>query len=201
MTTKQPPASKTITQAGKTYYLTNKELLAAVLESKQQGEMTEKLARMLTLLCSNFARRANFVNYSYNEDMQAYALLMLVRTWKSFDPAKSNNPFAYYTQSIKNSFKQYLNRESPHSILRDKLLIQQGLNPSYGYQDDTHDTNPIDSADVDPSSRGESEESYDNQPSEMTDADDDFPDSADYSNVHTHDADDSDISEDDIYEN
>lgn len=72
---------------------------------------------------------------SYNEDMQAYAMMMLVRTWNSFNPEKSNNPFAFFTQCIKHSFIQYLNQEKRQRDVRDLLLIDSGLNPSYGYDD------------------------------------------------------------------
>lgn len=132
MATRATP-NKTITQGGRTIYLSNKELLAEIIVSKEAGQMSNMLARMLQLLCANYARKGSFVNYSYNEDMQAYALMMLVRTWNSFDPSKSNNPFAFFTQCIKNSFIQYLNKEKYQRDVRDALLVDQGLNPSYGY--------------------------------------------------------------------
>lgn len=136
MATKTPNASNSITQAGKTIYLNNKELLAEVRKCKKKGQMSDTLARMLQLLCSKYAKKGNFINYSYNEDMQAYAMMMLVRTWNSFDPEKSNNPFAFFTQCVKNSFIQYLNQEQRQRDVRDVLLIDQGLNPSYGFGDD-----------------------------------------------------------------
>ncbi len=123
----------------KTMYLNNKELLIAVRESKEQGKMSNKLANMLQLLCSKYATKGSFVNYSYNEDMQAYAMMMLVRTWNSFDPSKSNNPFAFFTQCIKNSFIQYLNQEKRHRTVRDLLLVDIGLNPSFGFEENVSD--------------------------------------------------------------
>lgn len=129
-----PTARNSITQAGKVVYLTNRELLGAVKDSKTKGRMSDLLAKMLQLLCSRYAKKGNFINYSYNEDMQAYAMMMLVRTWNSFDPEKSNNPFAFFTQCVKNSFIQYLNQEQRQRDVRDLLLIDQGLNPSYGYE-------------------------------------------------------------------
>ena len=128
-------AKNSITQGGKTIYLNNKELLVEVAKSKEKGRMSDTLAKMLQLLCSKYARKGNFVNYSYNEDMQSYAMLMLVRTWNSFNPEKSNNPFAFFTQCIKNSFIQYLNQEKRQRTIRDELLIDQGLNPSFGFND------------------------------------------------------------------
>lgn len=135
MATTQPTATakNSITQAGKTIYLNNKELLAEIKHCKSKGQMSDTLAKMLQLLCSKYAKKGSYVNYSYNTDMQAYAMMMLVRTWNSFDPEKSSNPFAFFTQCIKNSFIQYLNQEKRQRDVRDLLLIDQGLNPSYGY--------------------------------------------------------------------
>lgn len=121
----------------KAAYLTNKELLAEVINAKEKGFMTDKLARMLMMLTRKYAKKGNYVNYTYNEDMVSYALMMLVRTWSSFKPEKSSNPFAFYTQCIKNSFSQYLNQEKRQRNIRDQMLIDQGMNPSYGFGDGT----------------------------------------------------------------
>lgn len=114
-------------------YLNNKDLLSEVIKSKQQQKMTDKFARMLMLLTSRYAKKGNFSGYTYNEDMQGYALMMLVRTWDSFDPSKSENPFAFYTQCIKNSFTQFLNQERKQRDIRDSLLVDNGMSPSYSY--------------------------------------------------------------------
>lgn len=118
----------------RTNYLNNKDLLAEVLKSKEQGQMTQKLATMLQLLTSRYAKRGNFSGYTFNDDMQAYAMLMLVRTWNSFDPEKSNNPFAFFTQCIKNSFIQYLNQEKRQRDIRDEKMVDEGMLPSFNYQ-------------------------------------------------------------------
>lgn len=128
------------TKPKKAVYLTNKELLAEIVNAKSKGFMTDKLARMLMMLTRKYARKGNYVNYSYNEDMVSYALMMLVRTWNSFNPEKSSNPFAFYTQCIKNSFSQYLNQEKRQRNIRDQLLIDQGMDPSYGFGDGTSRT-------------------------------------------------------------
>jgi len=126
---KRPTAKPTVRN-----YLSKKELLGAVMESKQLGRMSDDLAFKLQLLASKYARSAQFARYTYNEDMQAYAMMMLVRTWNSFNPEKSDNPFAFFTQCIKNSFRQYLNLEKRQRNIRDELLVDQGLTPSYNYQ-------------------------------------------------------------------
>jgi DNA-directed RNA polymerase specialized sigma24 family protein len=145
----EPPVSarsrKTaVTIRGKTVYLNNKELLKEIVIAKKGGAMTDKLAQMLQLLCARYGRDPKFGGYSYNDDMQSYAMLMLVKTWHCFDPEKGSNPFAFYTQCIKNSFKQYLNHERKHRDIRDAELLNMGLNPSYGYESGVKDVNLFD---------------------------------------------------------
>jgi len=124
------PASK-----GK-YYINKKDLLAAVIQSKEDGKMSDQLAAYLHLLTAKYAKSSQYIGYPFNDDMQGYALMMLVRTWNGFDPSRSENPnpFAFYTQCIKNSFNQFLNKEKAHRNVRDALLVNQGLSPSYTYQ-------------------------------------------------------------------
>ena len=116
-------------------YLTNASLLMEIQKSHEKGEMTPDFAKMVMMLCHRFSQRGEYANYSYNEDMQAFALLTVVKVWKSFDPAKSQNPFAYFTQTIKHAFYQFLNQEKKQRDIRDELLINNGDNPSFGFLD------------------------------------------------------------------
>lgn len=120
-------------------YLNNRDLLAQVLISKTKDKMSDELAKMLMLLTSRYAKKGNFANYTYNDDFQSYAMLMLVKTWRGFDPAKSSNPFAWFTQCIKNSFIQYLNQEKRQRDIKDEVLINKGMAPSFGYAYDYED--------------------------------------------------------------
>ena len=128
-----------------TNYLSNKKLLAQVLADKEKGVMSNQLAQMLQLLTARYAKKGKFSNYTYNDDMQAYAMMMLVKTWDSFNPEKSSNPFAFFTQCIHNSFIQYLNQEKRQRNIRDALLVDTGMNPSYSYQLE-HENNDDDSS-------------------------------------------------------
>lgn len=114
-------------------YLNNADLLQQVIKSHEQKRMTDELAKMLTLLCARYASKGNFANYTYNDDMQAYAMMALCRTWKNFDSDKYSNPFAYYTQCVKNCFRQYLKLEKNQRNIRDKLLVAHGMAPSHTY--------------------------------------------------------------------
>jgi len=128
------PNTKPKKKKRKVKYLNNADLLKQVVQSKQDGKMSDELAKMLTVLTYNFSKQSKFSNYSYNTDMQAYAMMMLVRTWFKFNENESKNPFAFYTQCIKNSFIQYLNQEKRQRQIRDEILVKKGLTPSFNYQ-------------------------------------------------------------------
>lgn len=142
--------NKTTTKKRKINYLSNERLLVEVIASKEQGRMNDGLARMLQLLTAKYAEKSNWVNYTFNNDMQSYAMLMLVRTWNSFDPEKSSNPFAFFTQCIKHSFIQFLKQEKRQRDIRDAQLVEMGLSPSYTCQMEYAEKQK-ENAEVDPS--------------------------------------------------
>jgi len=101
---------------------------------KDHGMMTPKLAHMFIKLCERYATRSNWRGYTYNEEMRGQALLQLSQIGLQFDESKSQNPFAYYTAAITNSFTRVLNIEKKMQNIRDDILEQNGLNPSYTRQ-------------------------------------------------------------------
>ena len=94
------------------------------------GKMTQKLARMFLLLCKRYATRANWRGYTANDEMQSQALLQLSQIGLQFDESKSDNPFAYYTAAITNSFTRILNIEKKNQNIRDDLLELAQMKPS-----------------------------------------------------------------------
>lgn len=102
--------------------------------SRDHGEMTAELARMFLKLCERYATRSNWRGYTYNEEMRGQALLQLSQIGLQFDEAKSQNPFAYYTAAITNSFTRILNIEKKNQNIRDDILEMNGLNPSWTRQ-------------------------------------------------------------------
>ena len=102
--------------------------------SREHGKMTPKLAHMFIKLCERYATRSNWRGYTYNDEMRSQALLQLSQIGLQFDEFKSQNPFAYYTAAITNSFTRVLNIEKRNQNLRDDILEMSGLTPSYTRQ-------------------------------------------------------------------
>lgn len=120
----------------KVNYVNNKDMLAEVIKSKAQKKLTNELTKMIMMLTKRYAQHPWFINYTYNDDMQSFALLTVVKMWNHFDPEKGSMPFAYFTQIIKRAFYQYKIQEKKHRNIRDLLLIEQGESPSYTFAND-----------------------------------------------------------------
>ena len=99
--------------------------------SKDHGNITNKLASMYIKLCEKYAMKFNWRGYTYNDEMRNSAILQLTYVGLRFNEAKSQNPFAYYTAAITNSFCRVLNTEKRNQNIRDDILEMNGLNPSY----------------------------------------------------------------------
>jgi hypothetical protein len=102
--------------------------------SKDHGQFTKKLAQMFIDLADRYGTRRNVRNYSYNSEMRGQAILQLTQIGLQFDESKSNNPFAYYTSAVINSFVRIINVERKNQNIRDDILEMNSLNPSYTRQ-------------------------------------------------------------------
>tara|TARA_Y100000385_G_C13093756_1_gene640126 strand:- start:1904 stop:2731 length:828 start_codon:yes stop_codon:yes gene_type:complete len=102
--------------------------------SKSHGKATNNLAMMWMKLCDRYATRGNVRGYTYNDEMRGQAILQLAQIGLQFDESKSQNPFAYYTAAVTNSFVRVINIEKRNQNIRDDILEMNDLNPSYTRQ-------------------------------------------------------------------
>jgi hypothetical protein len=98
------------------------------------GKITNKLGTMFLKLVERYSHRANWRGYTYVDEMRGQALVQLSQVGLQFNEAKSDNPFAYYTAAVNNSFTRVLNLEKRNQTIRDDILIEQGHMPSYSRQ-------------------------------------------------------------------
>ena len=104
--------------------------------STDHGKMTNTLAMMYMKLCERYGTRSNWRGYTYNDEMQSQALMQLSQIGLQFDESKSDNPFAYYTAAITNSFTRILNIEKKNQAIRDDLLEYNSMMPSFTRQNE-----------------------------------------------------------------
>ena len=98
------------------------------------GQATRKLAMMWMKLCERYATRGNVRGYTYNDEMRGQAILQLTQIGLQFDESKSNNPFAYYTAAVTNSFVRIINIEKRNQNIRDDILEMNDMTPSFTRQ-------------------------------------------------------------------
>ena len=98
---------------------------------KDAGQITNGLAKMMIKLCERYATRGNVRGYTYNDEMKGQAILQLTQIGLQFDESKSDNPFAYFTAAVTNSFVRVINIEKRNQNIRDDILEINGMNPSY----------------------------------------------------------------------
>lgn len=111
--------------------------------NKEHGRMTDNLARMFLKLCERYATRGNVRGYTYNDEMRGQAILQLTQIGLQFDESKSNNPFAYYTAAVTNSFVRIINIEKRNQNIRDDILEMNGMNPSWTRQNAGGGSGPV----------------------------------------------------------
>ena len=110
--------------------------------SVDHGKMSNQLAMMYMKLCERYGTRANWRGYTYNDEMQSQALMQLSQIGLQFDESKSDNPFANYTAAITNSFTRILNIEKKNQAIRDDLLEQNNMMPSFTRQNENDASSP-----------------------------------------------------------
>ena len=100
----------------------------------ETGRITATLSNMYIKLVERYSQRANWRGYTYIDEMRGQALLQLTQIGLQFNEAKSDNPFAYYTAAVNNSFTRVLNIEKKNQGIRDDLLEKAGQAPSWTRQ-------------------------------------------------------------------
>jgi len=100
----------------------------------EHGKITNKLGSMFLKLVERYSHRANWRGYTYVDEMRGAALLQLSHAGLKFNEEKSDNPFAYYTAAVNNSFTRVLNLEKRNQGIRDDILIDSGHLPSWSRQ-------------------------------------------------------------------
>jgi DNA-directed RNA polymerase specialized sigma24 family protein len=80
------------------------------------------------LICTKLSYKPNFMNYSYRDDMIADGIENCIASVDNFNPAKSINPFAYFTQIAWNAFLRRIAKEKKQTYIKHKNFENQYTN-------------------------------------------------------------------------
>lgn len=116
----------------KNQYVNNKDFLAAMIEYQSavkqaidngdpRPRVPNYIGECVMKIATNLARKPNFVNYTFKEEMISDGIENCLQYIDNFDPEKSNNPFAYFTQIIYYAFLRRIQKEKKLLYVKYKL--------------------------------------------------------------------------------
>lgn len=104
---------------------------AAKAEGKELPRIPEYIGECFYKIATRLSTKYRFVNYTYRDEMISDAIENCVMVVNGFDPKKSNNPFAYFTQVIRNAFFRRIMKEKKQTYVKyrsmQKMTIEGGL--------------------------------------------------------------------------
>ena len=129
------------------HYVDNKQFLQAMIEYKKSCVLAESknelkppvsnyIGECFLKIANHLSYRPNFINYTFRDDMISDGIENCLQYLNNFNPKKSNNPFAYFTQIIYYAFVRRIQKEKKQSNIKYKMIEQAGI--------DEYDTIPGD---------------------------------------------------------
>ena len=134
----------------KEHYVSTKEFLVAMKEykakcieaekkKKPRPPITDYIGECFLKIANHLSYRPNFINYTYKEDMISDGIENCLQYVSNFDPTKSNNPFAYFTQIIYYAFIRRIQKEKKQTIIKQKLIMKSGLDELVSQETDNQE--------------------------------------------------------------
>ncbi|AIX16668.1 late transcription sigma factor [Synechococcus phage ACG-2014f] len=120
------------------HYVNNKELLAALIDYRDRLDIARRrdlpkprisnyVGECFLKIATHLSYKPNFVNYMFREDMISDGIENCVQYIHNFDPNKSRNPFAYFTQIIHYAFLRRIQREKRQLDIKNKIVEKTGF--------------------------------------------------------------------------
>ena len=121
----------------KQHYVDNAEFLNQIIKYKRKVKEAEESGKAkprvnnyiggcFLKIATHLSYRPNFINYMYKDDMVCDGIENCIQYIDNFDPAKSKNPFAYFTQIVYFAFLRRIAKEKRQMEIRDKIIEKSG---------------------------------------------------------------------------
>ena len=122
----------------KPHYVDNKKFLQAMIEyrdkcnkaeekGRKKPEVTNYIGECFLKIANHLSYRPNFINYTYRDDMISDGIENCLLYMSNFNPDKSNNPFAYFTQIIYYAFIRRIQKEKKQMLVKSKMIQNAGI--------------------------------------------------------------------------
>ena len=122
----------------KPHYVDNKKSLQAMIEyrdkckkaeekNRKKPDVTNYIGECFLKIANHLSYRPNFINYTYRDDMISDGIDNCLQYMNNFDPEKSDNPFAYFTQIIYYAFIRRIQKEKKQMQVKAKIIANAGV--------------------------------------------------------------------------
>ena len=122
----------------KPHYVDNKKFLEAMIEyrdrcekaknrNRKKPDVTNYIGECFLKIANHLSYRPNFINYTFRDDMISDGIENCLQYMDNFNPDKSNNPFAYFTQIIYYAFIRRIQKEKKQIQIKSKLIQNTGV--------------------------------------------------------------------------
>ena len=137
------------------HYVNNKEFLYAIVAYKQDIKDAEEagkpkpvipryIGECFLKIATHLSYKPNFVNYMFKDDMVCDGIENCVQYINNFNPEKSTNPFAYFTQIIHYAFLRRISKEKRQLEIKNKIITKSGYDQLF-HSDGTDDHSAMNS--------------------------------------------------------
>ena len=120
------------------HYVDNKKFLEAMViykdkvnsakeNNRKKPDVTNYIGECFLKIANHLSYRPNFINYTYRDDMISDGIENCLQYMNNFDPAKSTNPFAYFTQIIYYAFIRRIQKEKKQTLVKQKMIQNAGV--------------------------------------------------------------------------
>jgi hypothetical protein len=132
------------------HYIDNKTFYEAIKKYRESIKVAEEaknpkprvpnyIGECILLIANRLATKPNFVNYSYKDEMIADGIENCIMYIDNFDPEKSTNPFAYFTQIIYFAFLRRIQKEKKHLYIKHQVFKNSMVSDEMFYMQDGDD--------------------------------------------------------------
>ena len=129
---------RTLKAKEKPHYVDNKKFLEAMIEyrnkciraeekNRKKPFVTNYIGECFLKIANHLSYRPNFINYTYRDDMISDGIENCLQYMDNFNPEKSKNPFAYFTQIIYYAFIRRIQKEKKQMQVKAKLISNAGV--------------------------------------------------------------------------
>ena len=112
-------------------YINNKTLYASMIQHRNllenaiknntpKPQLSNYIGQSILLICNNLAKKPNFSGYTYKQEMISDGIIDCIAAADNFNPEKTNNPFAYFTQIAWNAFIRRIHKEKKQTYIKHK---------------------------------------------------------------------------------